>query len=327
MNDHGGQSGIRYLRTEREITSETGILVRSPIRLFDLAGLGIDSDNFLRDLAPSFAELAWDPYDARRARVDLLVRCFPEQAERLEEFRAEYFRRGDEALDEIRDLLRKLTWEQRYSFDQFRSYRRRSIATFTVSNRFTATWEDQWHVEQTEIEGFAQDVEDPRALVRVFDQTSAKVVEHIGFQRLLIAVAEMVEDAEAQFDQEPRILKLTFHQMGLVARPEEEVTNAPEGRHKDGADYIVSALVMERRNVAGGVSVVTSDDPTKVLLEHELQPGEGIFQADMNSQLWHDVTPVRLRDPEVNGARNIFGFDVEVTERGPRRDRVVRRTE
>jgi hypothetical protein len=177
-------------------------------------------------------------------------------------------------------------------------------------------------VRRTRIEGFAQDVEeeDSRSLVRVFDETSVKVVEDIGFQRLLVAVAEMVEDAEADFDLAPEEMELTFHQMSLLARSNEEVSNAPEGRHKDGADYIVSALVVERSNITGGVSVVTSDDPQRVLLEYTLRPGEGLFQADVNSTLWHDVTPARLLDAESSevGVRNIFGFDIVVTRRVPR---------
>ena len=316
------QSGIRYLKTERDIGAEMGTIIRCPIRLFDLQGLGIDQERFLMDLAPSFHELAWDPYDARRERVQFLLDRFPEEQVRLEQFRETYYREGDAALEDVRDLLRRLAWSERYRFDKLRSYRRRSIASFVVTNRFSATWEDQWHVKRTRIEGFAQDVEedDSRSLVRVFDETSVKVVENIGFQRLLVAVAEMVEDAEAEFDLEPGEMELTFHQMSLPARPGEEVSNAPEGRHKDGADYIVSALVVERSNIAGGVSVVTSDDPQRVLLEHTLQPGEGLFQADVNSSLWHDVTPARLLDIESSevGVRNIFGFDIVVTRRVPR---------
>ena len=78
--------------------------------------------------------------------------------------------------------------------------------------------------------------------------------------------------------------------------------------------------MVERSNIAGGVSVVTSDDPQRVLLEHTLQPGEGLFQADVNSSLWHDVTPARLLDTKSSevGVRNIFGFDIVVTRRVPR---------
>ena len=102
---------------------------------------------------------------------------------------------------------------------------------------------------------------------------------------------------------------------------------------------IVSAMVVERRNVSGGVSVVTADDPSQVHLRHELQPGQGIFQADQNSSLWHDVTPVTVKDSEATdtptngggdggggggantepGERNIFGFDIMVTKRVPRK--------
>ncbi|MDO8598729.1 MAG: 2OG-Fe dioxygenase family protein, partial [bacterium] len=95
-------------------------------------------------------------------------------------------------------------------------------------------------------------------------------------------------------------------------------TNAPEGIHRDGADYIVSALVMERDDVDGGMSIVYDPAKDRKLLEMTLTPGQGLFQADQlytlpaEQWLWHNVTPVTLHDTDGDrrGSRNIFGFDV-----------------
>ncbi|MDO8599187.1 MAG: 2OG-Fe dioxygenase family protein, partial [bacterium] len=144
-------------------------------------------------------------------------------------------------------------------------------------------------------------------------------VGHREFQRLIVAVAEMVEDAETEAGRRVHGMTATFHQMGLeVLADGVAPTMAPEGVHRDGADYIVSALVMERDDVEGGTSTVLSPDKAKTLLTVTLAPGQGIFQADAlrslpeSQQLWHNVTPVTLRDSDDDqrGSRNIFGFDV-----------------
>jgi hypothetical protein len=90
------------------------------------------------------------------------------------------------------------------------------------------------------------------------------------------------------------------------------VTNAPEGIHQDGSDYIVSALVIERRGVVGGESIVLGPDKRTEYLRHTLQEGQGIFQADVGSPLWHWATPVRPAAPSSGeeAVRNILGYDV-----------------
>jgi hypothetical protein len=108
-------------------------------------------------------------------------------------------------------------------------------------------------------------------------------------------------------------LTVTFHETGTVARQGRGATNAPEGVHQDGADYIVSALVVERVNVEGGMSLIVDDD-TGTVFSVVLEPGQGIFQADRGSSLWHYVTPILLGgEGRDEGVRNIFGFDVAVS--------------
>lgn len=308
------QSSIRYLKTEVDLSKELGMPIRCPIRFFDLQGLGIDQDRFLHDLRGAFHRLAWDMYDVKREQVFFLQDHYPDKLRRLQVFLARYFR--DEAgLRDVADLLAPLPDKAKREFEKIRSYRRRSIARFVITKRDTPLWKDEWHVVRTECTGFTQDVvpDDPRVIERIFDPTSVSVVQHPEFQKLLIGVAEMVEDAEEEAYCRVRRMTLTFHKMGLTAAADTPSTNAPEGIHKDGADYIVSALVIERSGVDGGVSVIYGPDKKTKLLEVTLQPGQGLFQADQHSTLWHDVTPIQLKDPTTNeGVRNIFGFDINV---------------
>jgi hypothetical protein len=103
------------------------------------------------------------------------------------------------------------------------------------------------------------------------------------------------------------------HQVTVCARPSRSGHPAPEGLHQDGADFIMSALIVERTNVRGGVSRVYEDPGgTTPLLEIELQPGQGIFQMDAGSRLWHEVSPIEVDDPSREGHRMAFGLDLHV---------------
>lgn len=105
-----------------------------------------------------------------------------------------------------------------------------------------------------------------------------------------------------------KTIKITCQQVGIVTDPNQIVSNAPEGIHQDGCD-IVSALVLERNGIAGGRSVVFGPDKAKEYLRHTLQDGQGIFQADMGSPLWHVVEAIRpaTMGQATPGIRNIIG--------------------
>jgi len=97
--------------------------------------------------------------------------------------------------------------------------------------------------------------------------------------------------------------------------------NAPEGVHEDGAQYIMSALVVNRQNITGAESQVyekTSSGLNELIYAKTLQPGEFIFQADTGEEhtfgndLWHYVTPIEPQDTAELGIRDIIGFDIDI---------------
>jgi hypothetical protein len=90
------------------------------------------------------------------------------------------------------------------------------------------------------------------------------------------------------------------------------ISNSPEGIHQDGMDYIISALVIERNNIRGGVSSVYYPNHNNKILEIELQEGMGIFQPDMNTNLWHSVNNIYIDNEQCSGFRSTIGFDFEV---------------
>jgi len=126
------------------------------------------------------------------------------------------------------------------------------------------------------------------------------------------AVATIVKEVRPEATK----LGMTLHPVCIYADILGEGNNSPEGTHQDGADYIVSALVVERVGILGGESVVflREGGSETECLRFTLQPGQGLFQADRGTPLWHVVTPIR-EDPNMPpgyGSRSILGFDINV---------------
>ena len=276
-------------------------------RVFTLKTLGIDPVCFLAELAPSFRALAWDPYDVRREQAQRLLRAFPDETFRLQQFLVDYWT-GQASLAAVEDLLARLVPEERQALEAVAPYRRRAMARFRLERDA-----DRWHPERLPTDTrFVQgklDTGDLRALPRVFAPMTELVAGHPLFLRLLEGVAGLVQ----QIRPEVHSLSITAHQMSVLCHAGQPASNSPEGIHQDGADYIVSALVVERQGVVGGVSRVFGPDRESVLLAHTLQPGEGLFQADAGSPLWHDVTPIR-HTGEGEGVRSLIGLDIRLCE-------------
>ena len=100
--------------------------------------------------------------------------------------------------------------------------------------------------------------------------------------------------------------------MRTYVNPSFDSNPAPEGIHRDGANYIISGLVLNRQNVTGGMSKVYLVDKKTEVFKRELQPGEGLFQADEENLYWHSVTSLHRKNPSWQGWRSIIGFDVVV---------------
>jgi hypothetical protein len=277
------------------------------IRSFNLPDLGIDAVSFQRDLAPSYDALGWDRYDVRLARLRCLERCHPAARDRLHRFGPQYYA-GHRGLEEVRDLVACLPADKRRAFDAIAPHRQWGIARFHIA--FSRSGSPI--TERVPVGRFEQSVkaDDPRSSARVFDEADARVVCFAAFRHLLDCLARLTFSLEEGCSG----LRVFVHQVRTVVRRDTTAEVVPEGVHQDGADYIVSALVVERHAVLGGESVVCGDDKSHIYLRKVLLPGEGLFHADAGSPLWHDVSPIRL-DPaagQAEGKRSILGFDIHV---------------
>jgi len=275
------------------------------LRAFNLETFGVDRESFLRAMRPTFSVLHLDPYDAKRAKVDLLKKRFPQHADRLNGFLGNYYA-NKEDLAAVYDLLRELDDQDRNELDRIgmTGRRKRAVARFNVQYGG-----GKWNFERIAGERFRQNVEagDPRALVRVFHEMETLVADHPQVRHLMECFAELVRERHPDCKK----LRMNVHQMFIFADILSAGDNAPEGIHQDGADYIVSALVIERAGILGGESIVYGPDKKTVYFRRTLAEGEGIFQTDKG--LWHYVTPIRENPavPPDYGHRSILGFDMD----------------
>lgn len=295
-----------FLADEIMLSRHSKIDIHAPIRLFDLNSCDIDARLFIADILPSFYQLEWDLYTVKQAQFDCLLRWLPERCEQITAFFNAYY--ADHlSFEAIRNLLTELSAEGYQYLQSIKPYRRRSIANFGL---FQQEQKQEWTIIRRPAHTFIQRTGDHRMRPRKFPEMSASVVDHTTFKKLLIYLARLVQSIHPEVHS----LQFTCHQIGLVALPGAHADNAPEGIHQDGADYIISALVIERRGVQGGTSIIYGPDKQTRYLTITLQPSQGIFQADQGSSLWHDVTPIVL-DPdssEGEGVRNILGFDIVI---------------
>lgn len=107
---------------------------------------------------------------------------------------------------------------------------------------------------------------------------------------------------------------MTARQVSVFTDKSRYGDNSPEGIHQDGAGYIVSALVVERKGITGGMSYIFGPDKKTKYFAKTLQQGEGLFQADKGSTLWHTVTKIKPDKNHSSGFRNIIGFDINILE-------------
>jgi len=295
----------KYITDEIELSRKFGAKVPT-LRVFNLETFGIGRESFLRDLRPTFSVLHLDPYDAKRAKVELLKKRLPKHADRLNGFLSNYYA-NKEDLAVIYDLIKELNDADRNELDRIgmTGRRKRSVARFNLLRS-----RSKWKFERVSAEKFRQKVEpgDPRALVRVFHEMESMVTEHPHVRHLMEGFAELVRERHPGC----KALRMHVHQMFVFADILSGGDNAPEGIHQDGADYIVSALVIERAGIVGGESIVYALDKKTEYVRRTLAEGEGIFQSDKN--LWHDVTPIRENPavPPDYGHRSILGFDMEI---------------
>ncbi|PKV53093.1 2-oxoglutarate-Fe(II)-dependent dioxygenase family protein [Aquimarina sp. MAR_2010_214] len=298
--------------TEKDISKRLGRTIKSPIRIGDVTDLGIDITTFLNFFKPFFEELQDDKYLVKGKQITFLKQSFPEESETIERIHQSYFE-GHVTGEVLDPWIQRLDASQKQQFEYLSTItRQRNIASFQIE-----IWDDTIFAERIVQQSFEQDVDDFRVWKRVFTQATKEAVENELFFELLKKITGLVK----KIHPEIRKLQITSHFMRTISQGKIKGENAPEGVHEDGAQYIMSALVINRQNIIGAESQIyekSSSEHNELIYSKVLDPGEFIFQADTGEEftfgndLWHYVTPIEPDDSLKLGIRDIIGFDIDI---------------
>jgi hypothetical protein len=93
------------------------------------------------------------------------------------------------------------------------------------------------------------------------------------------------------------------HQFRIEARSGEQGRPTPEGRHRDGVDYVL-VLLINRRNIASGVTTIHSLDGQTLGQFTLTAPFDAALVDD--ARVAHGVTPVEPIDPVAPAYRDVL---------------------
>lgn len=171
---------------------------------------------------------------------------------------------------------------------------------------------DKKYIDHTSIniiytgkQNFSQNVEDDRKNPRKFECIDKNIKDMYFFNEFLKHSVYLVLN---NIETIPEKLNLHVHQIRQICYPYTDSHNSPEGIHKDGSDFIISAYIINRSNIIGGESMIYDSDK-KLLYKNTLNIDNGIFQDDKN--LYHYVTPIQSVDNHI-GYRDILGIDIDI---------------
>ncbi|MDW3191643.1 MAG: 2OG-Fe dioxygenase family protein [Cytophagales bacterium] len=184
----------------------------------------------------------------------------------------------------------------------FQPFRKRGCFTYNCIR----SENDFWKIQENGNPLFEQQVEDIRSKPRQYTEIPVSYRRNDDFLKLLAWVAELTFKRPIRH---PKI-QLTCHMMRTYVQQGFDSNPAPEGVHRDGANYIVSGLVLNRKNVVGGTSTVYLADGKTQVFSRQLNPGEGLFQADEENLYWHSVSSIKKINVEEEAYRSIIGFDM-----------------
>lgn len=288
------------------------------LRSFHLDEIGVDTRQFVADLAPTFDGLPLDFFDVAIRQVKFLQQFASEvdgKADELSTFKAKLRDLEADPFNfesnrrKLLDLARLLPDAHFLGFSKIGPVRTRSIARFEVSvDGFMEVTINR--VPAGQFVQYGLPVGDLRAHARSFSEAKPEVTQHPGFVRLIEFVVREIAKTISAWSPTGRAVRsfaVTLHQMCFMASPEDPFI-LPDGVHQDGVDYIVSALPIVLDGIKAPVSTVYNLDKVPVF-QRILNVGEALFHDDRG--YWHGISAIHASGPRV-GRRGILGLDISV---------------
>lgn len=213
----------------------------------------------------------------------------------------------DALLAHLRPAYETLTWDY---YDTARTAAEHPMRQRALANTVLGRNADGWSVTRVPTMPYVQPNHGAydRVKPRVYPDVPEALTAHPEIINYQQAVAERI--LKVRRDAVRMRFVLTF--LRAVHDDLRGGQCALEGEpHHDGADFIVSAMVVNRVNLVpdSGVSSVHALDKA-LLLRTALQPGEGILQDDRN--LMHHISDIRRALADRIGFRDIFGIDAHI---------------
>lgn len=274
-----------------------------PFSHFSCEDLGVDPDKLI-GLDPCFEELEWDMYDVRRAQLKTLSlglgqTVTPQMID---------FYLGNTSLEKFLERIGQApSPEVLARLKAIAPYRKRAMSQFNIELNDPGLSlhpaPDQAYVQP-------DTGEYQRSLPRKYASAPEAILQNQGVKAVIQHYAQFIRNLEPS----RKGLNVMIHPTSVVCEANKVSLPSLEGIHCDGADFIISALVISRTGIQGGQSVIYSKDREEIY-RTTLKPGEGIFQSDKD--LLHDATPVTI-DETVSSTkravRNMIGFDFNFTD-------------
>ena len=282
--------------------------LETPITVLNVGQYGVDVDAFQQQMREAYPQFEWDSYLLQQNKISLIKEILPrESLARISNDTWYDIYTGVIQNPELYTVFPDLSPGDRSRIEALVPTRKRCMSEYLMH------WNGEWNIEripsslvsQTKALIASDGEIDYRQSRRKFKELPDELFDD-NLRALLVGVAEMVRETRHSI----RKLNVSVHNTVVYCHPQQLVTNSPEGIHQDGVEYIISALVVERNNISGGKSVIYGRDKRTKLLQVELQAGQGIFQADLGTELWHEVTPITAIDKTRSGYRSTIGFDV-----------------
>lgn len=283
----------------------------TPITVLNVGQYGVNVDAFQHQMREAYSEFEWDSYLLQQNKISVIKEVVPrESLARVSNDTWYDIYTGVIQDPELYTVFPDLSSSDKSRIEALVPTRKRCMSEYSMH------WDGKWNIEripsslvsQTKALIASDGEIDYRQSQRKFKELPAELFDS-NLRALLVGVADMVRETRHAIQK----LNVSVHNTVVYCHPQQLVTNSPEGIHQDGVEFIVSALVVERNNISGGKSVIYGRDKCTKLLQVELQAGQGIFQADLGTELWHEVTPITAIDRTRSGYRSTIGFDVTLT--------------
>jgi hypothetical protein len=281
--------------------SKVGSVPPPPVSEFNLVDMGVDQARLLADIVPTFSELPLDIYEKRRQEIEYLRHAFPEAQEQLNAFFNDYMC-GKASLNDVVNLTMQLSPVGVAELERVGAVRSRAIAKFEVD--FGGSLSPRIH--RVPADAFVQmtgDRADFRVMPRYFEEASDYLTDDVEVRQILRSVAVKVrQQHSSRIDK----MTVTLHQV-VVNVDSATPFHLPDGIHRDGADYIVSAIPLLMDGVVPPLSTVY-DAHVRPILETHLGIGQGLLHDDRS--YWHSVSDVVSTGGI--GRRGTIGLDVQI---------------